>query len=174
MEDPTPLTRSDTAGNMRELIGSDDSVARQLSKEYGGVVRLHGVRGTNRYNLLLSDPASLVHLFGSSTGGWDLSDHLLTSFKSLFGPGVAAVEGADHTRQRRIMHRALNPYESREMLPNVQDVSAKVRSESASQSLRGLTYFVYSSSQSLAICARRTVTLSSTCSTGAAVLHSTR
>lgn len=111
---------------MRDLVVSDDAVARDLARKYGGIVRLNGLFGLNKYDLLVSDPAALHHLFLSSAGGWDLSDHLLSSFKGLFGPGVAAVQGSDHARQRRIMSRALNPSENTHMLPAVQLTGQKV------------------------------------------------
>lgn len=96
------------------------------SKIHGGVVRLHGVLGVRRHVLLISDPSALRRIFGSTSGRWDLSSRNLASFRSLFGPGVAAVEGADHVRQRRVISQALIPSEVRGMIDPIQEASQNV------------------------------------------------
>jgi cytochrome P450 len=102
-----------------------DAAAVAWSKKYGGIVRLHGVLGVQRHVLLISDPAALRQLFSSSSS-FDMSSRNLSSFKALFGPGIAAVDGADHSRQRRVIAQALTPAEVRGMLEPVQAVSKNV------------------------------------------------
>ncbi|KAI0031071.1 cytochrome P450 [Vararia minispora EC-137] len=125
---PGPENDSFLTGNMYTLAASpSDRIAMTWSKQYGGVVRLHGVLGVKQHVLLISDPAALRRLFSSSSS-FDLSSRNLASFKSLFGPGIAAVEGADHQRQRRVIAQALTPIEVRGMLDPVQAVSKNLRS----------------------------------------------
>ncbi|KAG6829533.1 hypothetical protein H0H92_004270 [Tricholoma furcatifolium] len=125
---PGPDSESFLTGNMQTLAAApSDGAALSWSKVYGGVVKLHGVLGVRRHALLISDPAALRRIFGSSTGQWDLSSRDLASFREKFGPGVAAVEGADHVRQRRIISQALGPAEVRQMISSVQTVSKNMR-----------------------------------------------
>jgi hypothetical protein len=105
---------------------SSDAAAMAWDQVYGGVVKLHGVLGVSRHILLISDPAALRRIFGSSSGQWDLSSRNLASFRSLFGPGIAAVEGADHLRQRRVVAQALTPVQIRGMIGFVQAASRNV------------------------------------------------
>lgn len=113
---------------MNTLANSaSDEIARVWSKTYGGIVKLHGVLGVRRHVLLISDPAALRRIFGSSAGQWDLSSRNLDSFKSLFGPGIAAVGGADHARQRRVVAQALTPAEVRAMIEPVRMASRNAR-----------------------------------------------
>ncbi|KAG6909895.1 hypothetical protein DXG01_014709 [Tephrocybe rancida] len=125
---PGPESESFLAGNMQTLVAApSDGAALGWSKLYGGVVKLHGVLGVRRHALLVSDPAALRRIFGSSSGQWDLSSRDLASFREKFGPGVAAVEGADHVRQRRVISQALGPSEVRGMISSVQTVSRNMR-----------------------------------------------
>ncbi|KAG6844548.1 hypothetical protein H0H87_006032 [Tephrocybe sp. NHM501043] len=113
---------------MQTLVAApSDMAALGWSKLYGGVVKLHGVLGVHRHTLLISDPAALRRILGSSHGQWDLSSRDLASFGKMFGPGIVAVEGADHVRQRRIISQALGPAEVREMISSVQTVSHQMR-----------------------------------------------
>jgi hypothetical protein len=118
------------AGNMHTLSAApSDAAAMAWARTYGGIVRLHGVLGVRRYVLVVSDPAALARIFlatGATGGRWDLSARNLASFRKLFGPGVAAVEGADHVRQRRVISQALTPVEVRGMIGPVQGVSRNV------------------------------------------------
>ncbi|KAF7372786.1 Cytochrome P450 [Mycena sanguinolenta] len=125
---PGPESDSLLAGNMHTLAASSsDAAAMAWEKVYGGVVKLHGVLGVSRHVLLVSDPAALCRIFGSSNGQWDLSSRNLASFRSLFGPGIAAVEGADHFRQRRVVSQALTPVQIRGMIDSVQAASRNMR-----------------------------------------------
>ncbi|KAG6844549.1 hypothetical protein H0H87_006033 [Tephrocybe sp. NHM501043] len=125
---PGPESESFLTGNMQTLVAApSDTAALSWSKLYGGVVKLHGVLGVRRHALLISDPAALRRIFGSSHGQWDLSSRDLASFREKFGPGIAAVEGADHVRQRRIVSQALGPSEVRGMISSVQAVSRQMR-----------------------------------------------
>ncbi|KAF8532178.1 cytochrome P450 [Gautieria morchelliformis] len=125
---PGPKSDSLLAGNMYTLAAApSDAAAMAWAKVYGGIVKLHGVLGVRRHVLLISDPAALGRIFRSTNGRWDLSSRNLASFKSLFGPGVAAVEGADHIRQRRVISQALTPVQVREMIEPVQVVSRNMR-----------------------------------------------
>ncbi|KAG6824891.1 hypothetical protein H0H93_001407, partial [Arthromyces matolae] len=125
---PGPDSESFLTGNMQTLASApSDAAALEWSKTYGGVVKLHGVLGVRRHALLISDPTALRRLFGSAAGGWDLSSRDLASFREKFGPGVAAVEGPDHIRQRRVIMQALGPAEVRQMISSVQAVSKNMR-----------------------------------------------
>ncbi|KAJ6449850.1 cytochrome P450, partial [Mycena sanguinolenta] len=116
------------AGNMHTLTASSsDAAAMAWEKVYGGVVKLHGVFGVSRHVLLVSDPAALRCIFGSSSGQWDTSSGTLTSFRSMFGPGIAAVPGADHFRQRRVVSQALAPVQIGGMIDSVQAASRNMR-----------------------------------------------
>ncbi|KAG5729856.1 hypothetical protein E4T56_gene13850 [Termitomyces sp. T112] len=126
---PGPDSDSFLTGNMQTLAAaSSDTAALTWSKVYGGVVKLHGVVGVRRHTLLVSDPAALRRIFGSSAGQWDLRPRDLASFREKFGPGVAGVEGADHVRQRRVISQAFGPAEIRKMTASVQSVSNNMRS----------------------------------------------
>ncbi|KAJ7346262.1 cytochrome P450 [Mycena albidolilacea] len=125
---PGPERDSLLTGNMHTLAASSsDAAAMAWDQVYGGVVKLHGVLGVSRHVLLISDPAALRRIFGSSSGQWDLSSRNLASFRSLFGPGIAAVEGADHLRQRRVVAQALTPVQIRGMIDFVQAASRNMR-----------------------------------------------
>ncbi|KAJ7247441.1 cytochrome P450 [Mycena haematopus] len=125
---PGPESDSFLAGNMHTLAASSsDAAAMAWEKVYGGVVKLHGVLGVSRHVLLVSDPTALRRIFGSSSGQWDLSSRNLASFRSLFGPGIAAVEGTDHLRQRRVVAQALTPVQIRGMIDSVQAASRSMR-----------------------------------------------
>ncbi|GLB34391.1 hypothetical protein LshimejAT787_0112750 [Lyophyllum shimeji] len=121
---PGPKSDSFLAGNMATLAAlPSDAAAIAWAKTYGGVTKLHGVLGVHRHVLLISDPAALRRIFGSACGHWDLNAHDLASFRDKFGPGVAAVEGADHVRQKRVISQGLNPAEVRGMITPVQAAS---------------------------------------------------
>ncbi|KAJ7639233.1 cytochrome P450 [Roridomyces roridus] len=125
---PGPTSDSFFTGNMHTLAAApSDAAAISYTKTYGGIVKLNGILGVSKHVLLISDPAALRRLFGASTGQWDLSSRNLASFKSLFGPGVSAVEGADHIRQRRVIAQALTPVQTRGMIDSVQDASQSMR-----------------------------------------------
>ncbi|KAF8066772.1 cytochrome P450 [Lyophyllum atratum] len=125
---PGPKSDSFLSGNMQTLAAaSSDAAALAWTNIYGGVTKLHGVLGVQRHVLLVSDPAALRRIFGSASGQWDRTARDLASFKDKFGPGIAAVEGADHVRQRRIISQALNPAEVRGMISPVQAASTTTR-----------------------------------------------
>ena len=122
-----PLTEI-RLGNMHTIVASpSDAAAMAWTKQYGGIVKLNGVLGVSRHVLLISDPAALGRIFSSTSGQWEVSSRNLASFRSLFGPGVAAVEGADHIRQRRVISQALTLAEVRGMTDIVQATSRNVR-----------------------------------------------
>lgn len=143
---------SHSVGNMSSLANApSDEKARGWSKTYGGIVKLHGVLAVRRHVLLISDPVALRHIFGSSAGHWDLLKRNRDAFLTLFGPGIVAVSGADHVRQRRVIAQALTPAGVRAMIEPISTASRNARHPSSSR-FTGLDTHRFIDTECLAEC----------------------
>ncbi|TBU53791.1 cytochrome P450 [Dichomitus squalens] len=115
------------------ILGHDPVIARQEEagildiqwmKEYGPTWRVRGAFGTDV--IMSADPKAIQHVFQKSGYNYPkkMSQNLLNWL--LAGPGIAAVGGHDHQRQRKIMNPAFSVPQLRSFLPLFQRIATKL------------------------------------------------
>ncbi|TBU30193.1 cytochrome P450 [Dichomitus squalens] len=96
----------------------------QWMKEYGPTWRVRGAFGTDV--IMSADPKAIQHVFQKS--GYNYPKKESQNFLGwlLAGPGIAAVRGQDHQRQRKIMNPAFSVPQLRSFLPLFQRIATKL------------------------------------------------
>ncbi|KAK7031130.1 hypothetical protein VNI00_013738 [Paramarasmius palmivorus] len=103
-----PPNTSLLLGNEYDILQQIDvgGVFLQWMEEYGSAYRAKTV--LNEDMLIITDPKALQHMFHKSSYHFPKSaDTVFTSMR-IFGPGVVAVQGLVHQRQRKIMMPAFS------------------------------------------------------------------
>ncbi|KAJ7252811.1 cytochrome P450 [Mycena rebaudengoi] len=112
---PGPKADSWLLGNMADFIQSEVGDADfKWQKEFGHVIRLNGVLGTER--LFLSDPKALQHIYSM---GYDICKQKLRCemVRIVTGEGLAWASDETHRRQRRINSPAFGTGTARSYVP---------------------------------------------------------
>ncbi|KAK7025496.1 hypothetical protein VNI00_015930 [Paramarasmius palmivorus] len=111
-----PKSKSWLVGNLEELLqpqaGEADFKWQSL---YGGIVRYGGTFGDER--LFVADPKAIQHILHAPNYRWERTVELRQRTALLSGPGITAVTGDDHRRQRRVMQPSFGAPASRELVP---------------------------------------------------------
>ncbi|KAJ7634739.1 cytochrome P450 [Roridomyces roridus] len=124
---PGPAPESFLLGNVLEAqLGQAGEADFKWQEQYGHVVRVKGILGTDR--LLISDPKALQHVFNC---GYNMRKQGFRReiMKLLGGPGLAWAEGETHRRQRNINSPAFGVGQARSCIP----VFAKYASKMSAQ-----------------------------------------
>ncbi|KAF8913538.1 cytochrome P450 [Mucidula mucida] len=96
-------------------------------EEFGGVVRIRAPFREDR--LLISDPKALQYIHQSAGYRFCKAPGRISLSGLLLGPGIIAVDGEVHKRQRRIMQPGFGTSESKALVPIFFDHAKKMTSK---------------------------------------------
>ncbi|KLO09430.1 cytochrome P450 [Schizopora paradoxa] len=124
---PGPPPNSLLAGNLDTFFDPKKSVAwhGELTEKYGSAVRLTGTFGEPQ--VFLSDPKGLDTVLLKQGEHFTKPDFLVNVHGGCFGEGPAAVEGAQHRKQRKRIIPALTPAASKAMAYKFATIAFQLR-----------------------------------------------
>ncbi|KAJ6623728.1 cytochrome P450 [Mycena sp. CBHHK59/15] len=112
---PGPESESFLLGNLPELFqGQVGKADFKWQERFGDIVRVKGLFGSN--SLLISDPKALHHIYHS---GYQIRKQGIRAELTylLTGPGLAAADGENHRRQRKINSPAFGTNDAKSYVP---------------------------------------------------------
>ncbi|KAH9941595.1 cytochrome P450 [Epithele typhae] len=116
---PGPRSQSVLTGNLQQLADRQGwDFHDELAEQYGSVVKINGLLGTPW--LYVFDPVALQHILRDQQSYEELPWYT-DSNTMILGPGILAVAGDVHRKQRRILKPAFSTSHLRErsrILPN--------------------------------------------------------
>ncbi|KAH8099585.1 cytochrome P450 [Cristinia sonorae] len=123
---PGPARSSWYAGNLNQIFNRHGwGFQDELLDQYAPVVKLHGLLG--RKMLYVYDPTALYQVVIKDSYTFE-PVKWFTSFVSLvFGPGLPAVHGEQHRKQRKLINPAFSGAFIRNLTPMFYDVAHKMR-----------------------------------------------
>ncbi|KAH8928155.1 cytochrome P450 [Atractiella rhizophila] len=125
---PGPPSSSLIWGNLKEILAESPGAPHlRWGKQYGKVLRYHGMLGDSR--LLVMDPVSLHHILTSKGYEYPKPNEMRGDLKRMFGDGILFAEGDDHRRQRKIMNPAFSAGHLKQLVPTFFDKTMKLRDQ---------------------------------------------
>ncbi|KAF9235249.1 cytochrome P450 [Melanogaster broomeanus] len=110
-----PKSSSFILGNLVELHqGQAGEADLKWQSLYGNIIRFKGAFGEDQ--LMVSDPKALQRVFASGGYLYPKPDDFLVLSRILLGPGISWADGDAHRRQRKVLHPAFGPQESKALL----------------------------------------------------------
>ncbi|KAI0791025.1 cytochrome P450 [Abortiporus biennis] len=123
---PGPARASLFIGNLGQFFSRHGwDFLERLGNQYGGVVKLHGILG-GRY-LYVFDPAAMHSIVIKDHANFEETSWYLASNNLLFGPGLLAVHGDIHRRQRKLLSPVFSINHLRRMTPIFYNITHKLR-----------------------------------------------
>ncbi|KAI0332868.1 cytochrome P450 [Cubamyces sp. BRFM 1775] len=108
----------------------------QVLTTYGRVIRLDdflgvGVAspagsGASEVHLAVSDPLAMATMFGKYRDAFDLPEWRIHTGNTVFGPGLTAVKGREHSEQRKHLSPVFSVRYLREMIPTFNRVAQEL------------------------------------------------
>ncbi|EJD05260.1 cytochrome P450, partial [Fomitiporia mediterranea MF3/22] len=119
---PGPPRASFTKGNLGQLFDQQGwSFHRDIVRHYGGVVKIHGLCGDEQ--IYVSDPKALNHVINKDQDIYEETEFFTKTNLVCFGPGIVAVVGEQHRKQRKLMSPVFNVHNLRGLTPIFHRVS---------------------------------------------------
>ncbi|KAL5479084.1 hypothetical protein ACEPAI_2372 [Sanghuangporus weigelae] len=113
---PGPARTSFIKGNLGQMFSQKGwQFHRDIVRQYGGVVKVYGLCGDER--LYVSDPKALRHIIIEDQDSYEESEFFTKTNLVCFGPGIVAVVGSQHRRQRKLMSPVSNIHHLRGLTP---------------------------------------------------------
>ncbi|KAL5520217.1 hypothetical protein ACEPAG_9430 [Sanghuangporus baumii] len=113
---PGPTRASFVKGNLGQMFSQEGwQFHRDIVKQFGGVVKVYGLCGDER--LYVSDPKALRHIIIEDQDSYEESEFFTKTNLVCFGPGIVAVVGEQHRKQRKLMSPVFNVHHLRGLTP---------------------------------------------------------
>ncbi|KAF0487203.1 cytochrome P450 [Gigaspora margarita] len=113
---PGPPVNNFILGHYASLLKNDLNEAfAHLAKQYGGIVRYHGL--LNESNILISDPKLIQQVLINNTYDYPRLFFLKNVVKGVLGESIILAEGDPHKRQRKMMNPSFAFANIKEMFP---------------------------------------------------------
>ncbi|KAI0657006.1 cytochrome P450 [Cubamyces menziesii] len=96
----------------------------QVLTTYGRAIRLDDFMG--EVHLAVSDPLALATMFGKYRDAFDLPEWRIHTGNTVFGPGLTAVKGREHSEQRKHLSPVFSVRYLREMVPTFNRVAQEL------------------------------------------------
>ncbi|KAK0436857.1 cytochrome P450 [Armillaria borealis] len=113
---PGPVSKSFLYGNLPELLQAQAGEADfKWQAMYGDVFRVRAPLGEDR--LFISDPKALQYIYHTASYRFPKVPSRRHLSRILVGPGLSAMDGNDHRRQRKVMLPGFGSPESKSFLP---------------------------------------------------------
>ncbi|KAI0628824.1 cytochrome P450 [Trametes polyzona] len=130
---PGPPSTSLINGNIGQLFNPRQSweFLQSVRERYGRAATLHGMFGEKI--LYTYDPRALHSIYVKEQDVYEENELLLTSFGLFLGPGLLAMLGDQHRRQRKMLNPLFSAKHLRDMTPIFYNVIHKLESAIASR-----------------------------------------
>ncbi|OBZ67957.1 Docosahexaenoic acid omega-hydroxylase CYP4F3 [Grifola frondosa] len=130
---PGPAPTSWYTGNLGQLFDHHNGWAfiRELSETYGPVSKLNGLLGERM--LYVFDSKAMHSIIVKDQESYDHPNWILKSNNILLGPGIFAVTGNHHRRQRKMLNPVFSAAHLRHMVPVFYGITHKLRDAIASK-----------------------------------------
>ncbi|KAL5525409.1 hypothetical protein ACEPAF_9279 [Sanghuangporus sanghuang] len=113
---PGPARTSFVKGNLGQMFSQEGwQFHRDIVRQYGGVVKVYGLFGDER--LYVSDPKALRHIITEDQDSYEESKFFTKTNLVCFGPGIVAVVGEQHRKQRKLLSPVFNVHHLRGLTP---------------------------------------------------------
>ncbi|KAI5118708.1 hypothetical protein M0805_004508 [Coniferiporia weirii] len=113
---PGPPRASFLKGNLGQLFDLQGwDFHRDIVKRYGGAVKIHGLCGDEQ--VYVSDPKALHHIITKDQDVYEETEFFTKSNLVCFGPGLVAVKGQQHQKQRKMMQSVFSANYIRGLTP---------------------------------------------------------
>ncbi|RIB26170.1 cytochrome P450 [Gigaspora rosea] len=113
---PGPPVNNFILGHYASLLRNDlNDAFIHLAKQYGGIVRYHGL--LNETNILISDPKLIKQVLINNTYDYQRLIFLEILLRRLVGESIIFAEGDSHKRQRKMMNPSFAFANVKEMFP---------------------------------------------------------
>ncbi|KAL5496136.1 hypothetical protein ACEPAH_3053 [Sanghuangporus vaninii] len=113
---PGPARTSFVKGNLGQMFSQEGwQFHRDIVRQYGGVVKVYGLCGDER--LYVSDPKALRHIIIEDQDSYEESKFFTKTNLVCFGPGIVAVVGEQHRKQRKLLSPVFNVHHLRGLTP---------------------------------------------------------
>ncbi|TFK64221.1 cytochrome P450 [Pluteus cervinus] len=122
---PGPPSQSWVKGNLGQLFNPKGLPFHQrLVDAYGGMVKVYGFFGDEQ--LYISDPRALHNIILKDHDAFEETSVFTETNKVIFGPGLIAVTGDQHRKQRKIVSPIFALPELRRLTPVFYDIGEKL------------------------------------------------
>jgi hypothetical protein len=112
---PGPRPSSAFFGSLKDIVTAPvEDRYLSLASDYGTTYKVRGLLG--QWRIVSTDTHALSHVL-RHTGQWHRNPGFNSLITRIVGPGVLAVEGDTHRRQRRILNSTFNGTSVAEMVP---------------------------------------------------------
>ncbi|KAI1798436.1 cytochrome P450 [Ganoderma leucocontextum] len=129
---PGPPSTSLIKGHIGEFFGpNSEKFRKDIMEKYGRVVKFRGL--FNVPQLYVFDAAALHTILIKEHHIFEEPDTHLVGNGLMFGPGLVAVTGERHKRQRKLLNPAFSPAQLRQTLPTMYQVTYQLRDAIASR-----------------------------------------
>ncbi|KAH9941744.1 cytochrome P450 [Epithele typhae] len=108
-------------GNLHNLFKDSYDYTCQLIKDYGGVIKIYGVLGSEQ--LFVSDPRALHQVVVKDQDIYHETEMFLKTNQLLFGEGLISTDGEQHRKQRKMLNPVFSLANMRELLPTIQPIA---------------------------------------------------
>ncbi|KAI0323815.1 cytochrome P450 [Cubamyces sp. BRFM 1775] len=108
-------------GNFRRIFKDGLQYNLALFKEYGGVIKVHGILGAEQ--LLVHDPLALQQILVRDQESFEETDMFIDTNRLLFGEGLIATLGEQHKKQRKLLNPVFSLANLRAVLPRIQPIA---------------------------------------------------
>ncbi|KAJ3560672.1 hypothetical protein NP233_g10686 [Leucocoprinus birnbaumii] len=123
---PGPAPSSRIFGNIPDFFSPKGwEYHRNLLERYGGVVKMRGFMGERL--LAVHDPAAIYSILVKDQEDYGLSIPQLLRQELILGPGLLAVHGDQHRKQRKLMNPVFSAKHLRDLVPLFYEVAERLR-----------------------------------------------